>query len=166
MFFKTILNVLALTLTFNLMALGTAIALPRNINTVLDKLTELGTLEGKVDKQLQSWTGEHTAAIPLLNAIQAWGDGMMATTVATEEIKGPFHEADSKQVKDITVGMGNAMPKTFELFLKKVCFSFFLLPSSFFLSFCLWRDRSKSYTNKSRNKISRRLISAASSTST
>ena len=139
MFLKAILNILTLTLTFNLMTLGTAIALPRNINTVLDKLTELGTLEGKVDKQLQSWTGEHTAAIPLLNAIQAWGDGMMATSVATEEIKDPVHEADSKQVKDITVGMGNAMPKTFELFVNKVCFSFFplLLSSFLFLHFFL-----------------------------
>ncbi|PKX99989.1 hypothetical protein P168DRAFT_330804 [Aspergillus campestris IBT 28561] len=79
MFFKTILTYLTLTLTFNLITLGAAIALPRNINTVLDKLTELGSLEGK----------------------------------------GPFHEADSKQVKDITVGMGDAMPKTFELFRNK-----------------------------------------------
>ncbi|PLN76222.1 hypothetical protein BDW42DRAFT_197301 [Aspergillus taichungensis] len=96
MFFKTILTILTFTLTFNLMALGTAIALPRNINTVLDKLTELGTLEGK-----------------------AWGDGMQATTAATEKINGAFHEADSKQIKDITVGMGNAMPKTFDLFTKR-----------------------------------------------
>lgn len=128
MFFKIILTYLTVTLTLNLITLGAAIALPRNINTVLDKLTELGTLEGKVDQELQSWTGEHNAAMPLLMAIQAWGDGMQDTTAAADEIQGPFHEADSKQVKDITVGMGDAMPKTFALFMNKVCL---FLSSSF-----------------------------------